>query len=619
VQHRSLLAFALAFGLAPCLAAACGDGRGAPDGDTTGPDAYDNGCPAVDDARWTYPEPIPTGDLLPDPGFEGAIGSTPVGWDHVEFGGASYQAGAESALVHGGAQAYWYRRTGSGGGARLVSTPAFALDHTYEVRLFARADTPARVTVAVMSTLAGIPEEQKTVTVGPDGWTEITLHVVYPKPTVGSLWIVLLDAGPRFIFDDVTVRDVSAPPDYAPVVSTEIAPTQIGIHVNKWGLHQTEPDAGQGLIRFHDTGTTWRDLEPADDAFAFTRLDFLLGKVDGLSVRPDVLFELGQTPAWAALDPTLAGSYGLGAPSPPADVADFGDYVREVATTEAGRIQAWELWNEYNQPEFWRGTHEQMVALTARTRAVLDDVDPAAIVLSPSVTVSRIVDIVSFLGAGGGQHVDVIAFHAYFGLAPERLRSIIRNVRRMVAEAGLSLPVWNTEGGLACDPIAMDCSAFDPEDAPTDGEIRGAIARALIVQRAEGVESFAYYLWDRYRPNPDGTSGEPANWTVNASLVHQDFITPTVSGVAFRVVAGWLVGGRLAGGWRRADGTFVYELARSDGRGGYLAWNPDGDVTLPIAPSWRVAAAHHTDGTSSSVDGCSVTVGRDPVLLGETW
>jgi hypothetical protein len=551
--------------------------------------------------------------MLADPGFEQSFTNAPVGWDHVEFGGAGYQAGEETELVHGGAQAYWYRRTGTTGGTRIVTAPAFALDHTYAVRLFARADAPTRITVAVMSTAAGTPEEQQTVAIGPDGWTEIELHVVYPKPTAGALWIVPVDPEIRIILDDVSVRDVSAEPDYAPVLTSEILPTQIGIHVNKWGSHQTAPDVGQGMIRFHDTGTNWRNVEPEQDAFELGRLDYLMARVDEIPVRPQVLFELGQTPAWAAIDPASPGSYGPGASSPPREPADFADYIDEIARAHGDAITAWEIWNEYNQPEFWRGNHEQMVALAAAARAAID---PTDLLVSPSVTVSRIVDVGAFLDAGGTQHVDAIAFHAYFSLDPERLRPIIRNVRRLLAERGVGLPLWNTEGGLICDPIATDCSTFDPDATPTDAEIRGAIARALIIQRAEGIESFDYYLWDRYRRADDGSSGEPDNWTVNASLIHEDFATPTTSGIAFKVVAGWLVGGRLADGWRRADGTFVYRLERADGAGGYLAWNPDGDVGLPLPPAWNVTTARHTDGSTAPVTGCEVVVGRDPVLLG---
>src|SRR5688572_9804171 len=536
-----------------------------------------NGCPEPPEGgRWTWPAPVdPDREMLEDPGFEGPIGNTPLGWGHVEFGGAGYTAGAEKVLVHGGDQAYWYRRSGATGGTRIFTEPAFTLDHTYAVRLYARADAATRIMVAVMSTAAGTPEEQKTVAIGPDGWTEIELHVVYPKPTTGALWILPIDPEIRIILDYVSVLDVSPEPDYAPLPTSEILPTQIGIHVNKWGSHQAIPDVGEGMIRFHDTGTNWRNVEPDQDSFEFGRLDYLMSKVAAIPARPKVLFELGQTPAWAAIDPTLPGSYGPGAPSPPREPADFADYVDEIARAHGETITAWEMWNEYNQPEFWRGTHAQMVELTAAARDAIRAVDATDLVVSPSVTVSRIIDIGGFLDAGGGPEIDVIAFHAYFGLGPERLRPIIRNVRRMLAERGVSLPIWNTEGGLVCDALVMDCSMFDPKTTPTDAEIRGAIARALIIQRAEGIESFDYYMWDRYRPMDDGSSGEPDDWTVNASLIHEDFATPTTSGIAFRVVAGWLVGGRLAEGWRRADGTFVYRLERADGAGGYLAWNPD--------------------------------------------
>ncbi|UQA59076.1 hypothetical protein [Polyangium aurulentum] len=589
------------------LCAACGGGDDQP----PTPTGSASHCPAPPDGgKWTFPDPVdPNNEMQPDPGFEGAIGNTPQGWGHVEWDGASYSAGAEKMLVHGGSQAYWYKRIGTGS-SRIYCTPGFELDHTYAIKLFARADAATKIQVSVMSTKEGTPEEARTVAIGPDGWTEINLEVVYPKRTEGTLWVVPVDSDVRIVLDDVSIRDISPEPDYTPVLTSEIRPEQIGIHVNKWGLHNAIPDAGQGLVRLHDTGTSWNVLEPTkgDWENAHTdRLDYLLDNIEKIPGGPEVIFELGLTPAWAAQDKAL------GIQSPPANAADFANYVKYVAKLHQGRMRYWELWNEYNQPEFWKGTQAQMVELAKVARAALIAADPENRLLSPSVTVSRITDIGGFLDAGGGEHVDIMTFHAYFTAKPEALRSVIRNVRRMLAERGVDKPLWNTEGGLGCDAISMDCA--EPEAALTDAQVRGAIARSLIVQRAEGVESFSYYLWDRWKKKDDGSSGEPKDWTVNMSLVHEDFETPTVSGIAFRTVAGWLVGARFVSGKRLADGTFLYEIARAGGYRGFIAWNPDKQVPLPFGADWGITTARHTDGSSEDVDGCTVDVTEDPVLL----
>ncbi len=577
------------------------------------------GCPATDPGHYVFPDAVDAGtELLVDPSFERPIGNTPQGWGHIEFGGSSFTAGTEKTLVHSGQQAYWYQRTGSGGGVRLFASPAFSLDHTYEVTLFARADSATTLQVAVMGTAQGQPLEWRNVALGPTGWTQVTMQVVYAKTTAGTLWLMPAD-NVRVILDDVSVKDVSPVPDYTPVITSEILPTQIGIHVNKWGVHTQLPDSGQGLFRFHDTGTFWLNLETAGPGIWNTtgtsRMAFMMGLVARSFGSHHVLFELGQTPTWAATVPTATGGYGPGAVSAPKDLSDYTNYVAWVANSYKGQIQYWELWNEYNQPEFWQGTQAQMVAMAKAAHSTLKAIDPTNQVLSPSVTVSRITDIAGFLDAGGDAFIDVVTFHAYFRERPEQLRATTRNVRRMMLERNVHKPVWVTEGGFACDSISTDCSKWGEQPAPTDAQIRGAIARALVVQRAEGVESFEYYLWDRWRKKADGTSGEPTDWTVNYSLVHEDFVTPTQSGLAFKAAAGWLVGAKLTQGHRYRDGTFVYELERPGGYHGFVVWNPDGPATLALQPTWRVSRVRTLLGQTTPVTGCGLTVSDEPVLL----
>lgn len=55
-----------------------------------------------------------------------------------------------------------------------------------------------------------------------------------------------------------------------------------------------------------------------------------------------VLFTLGQTPAWASSSPSEPSVYGPGRGSPPKNVADWSAFVAAMARRYKGRIDAYE-------------------------------------------------------------------------------------------------------------------------------------------------------------------------------------------------------------------------------------------------------------------------------------
>ena len=58
--------------------------------------------------------------------------------------------------------------------------------------------------------------------------------------------------------------------------------------------------------------------------------------------------------------------------------------MRAVVNRYGGRIAAYQIWNEANIPQFWRGTPELMADLTARAYAVIKKAQPGAVVVAAS-------------------------------------------------------------------------------------------------------------------------------------------------------------------------------------------------------------------------------------------
>jgi 4-hydroxyphenylpyruvate dioxygenase len=69
---------------------------------------------------------------------------------------------------------------------------------------------------------------------------------------------------------------------------------------------------------------------------------------------------------------------------PMTDPALFEEYVRAVLARYGGRIAAYQIWNEANIPQFWRGTPELMADLTARAYTIIKRAQPGATVVAAS-------------------------------------------------------------------------------------------------------------------------------------------------------------------------------------------------------------------------------------------
>jgi hypothetical protein len=129
---------------------------------------------------------------------------------------------------------------------------------------------------------------------------------------------------------------------------------------------------------------------------------------------------LNSAPGWA--------TRGLPAiTSPPASAATFATFAGTVASHFAGRIAAYELWNEENAVQFWTAgpdgpQPDRFADLLKAAYPAIKAADPGATVvlggLSPTLNFFSITkDPVDYLGnvyaAGAGDSFDAVGFHPY--------------------------------------------------------------------------------------------------------------------------------------------------------------------------------------------------------------
>lgn len=254
-----------------------------------------------------------------------------------------------------------------------------------------------------------------------------------------------------------------------------------GVHNHGIGYGATVAPAAGG-VRLWDTGTLWRDLNPHPGVWRWDRLD---RAVDAAGDR-EIVLTLGQTPPWAvAGDEPGTGIYGPGAGDMPTEAAWTG-YVTAVATRYAGRIDAYEVWNEAETPLFSSMSPEQVARLQHLAYRAVKAVDPAARVLTPGVVLRAelwpaFYD--RFAQAGGFDHADAVAVHAYpppRDPTPERAVALIVDARDRLRSLGVRLPIWDTEINFTSGVMAPAQQA-------------AYLVRTLVLHRAAGVRHVYWY------------------------------------------------------------------------------------------------------------------------------
>ncbi|MEO7157766.1 MAG: glycosyl hydrolase [Vicinamibacterales bacterium] len=354
----------------------------------------------------------------------------------------------------------------------------------------------------------------------------------------------------------IPVQAAAATPALRPPVSN----TLFGMHIND--VSHNWPAIPFSTLRLHDSGTSWRDLQPAPGYWNFAPLDALVDRA--ISGRREVLMVLGQTPQWASARPMEPSYNGLGAAAEPLDLASWRAYVRTLAVRYKGRIHRWELWNEPNVKLFFSGSPRMMVLMAREAYLVLKRVDPTNTVVSPGIAVRTLNSptwLDRYLALGGGWYTDVVAVHLYVlsRQRPESALGSVSRVRAIMARHGLNRPIWNTESGYGRTAETVAAS-----ELYTGQMAMAYVARTYILAVHAQVARTYWYAWDDH-----GFSG--------LYLTAADRRTPSEAGIAYGVTYQWLVRSRLVRCTRATlgprAGTYTCTFTRGRDRM-QISWHP---------------------------------------------
>lgn len=386
-----------------------------------------------------------------------------------------------------------------------------------------------------------------------------------------------------------------------PIFVVELQPPTSTIPATYFGLHIHHldrptptpwPNMPVPAWRLWDAEVTWSDLEPNKGQWQFGRLDRYVSLAQ--QNHTALLLALGGCPPWASSHPRLPSDYSPGFTAPPANIEDWRNYVRTIATRYKGRIEGYEIWNEPNLSGFWSGTTDQIVMLTKEASQIIHAVDPSAKLVSPSATAAYGVPwLGEFLQKGGGQYVDVIGFHFYVDphtLAPEDMIPVIQRVRQVMTDNGMAnKPLWNTETGW------LQPAKFDSDEIAA-----GFLARAYILSWAAGVQRFYWYAWD--------------NRSLAIVTYKEAERKTTPAGSAYKIMEEWLVGARMDSCTESADHTWTCQLNRS-GKKEWIVWNSQGSHKFDVPEAWHAKTVKPLLENQNSLKGSSIDIGPVPTRL----
>ena len=382
----------------------------------------------------------------------------------------------------------------------------------------APAKAPAFSTFALSVTvppLVGRSVPRTAVLLASRDGSDYTQISSWKVPTQGKVKEFTVEAGeglgPLYLRTRVTGQGLTARQKtisvrvtnpYRPTEPDNAATPEAGLPVTAT-LFGNHPIVGTpefaGTVRLWDVSTSWNQIERQRGRYSWGALDREVAKAEAAGQQ--VLLVLGGTPEWAAVAAAPGAEFaGPGSSMPMTDPSLFEDYVRAVVNRYGGRISAYQIWNEANISQFWRGTPELMADLTARAYPIIKQAVPGATVVAAS-TGSRWVkgftefypDYLAALREFGWP-IDAFAVHLYPlpGGTPRDRAFLLGMMKTALSIAQApDLPIWETEINYGItNPGSGDSARSIPE-----AEIPAYVARTYLDSLRYGIARSYWYAW----------------------------------------------------------------------------------------------------------------------------
>jgi hypothetical protein len=206
-------------------------------------------------------------------------------------------------------------------------------------------------------------------------------------------------------------------------------------------------------------GIPWAGINPIPGYYNWSQSDYMINAADARGMG--VLAVITTTPGWAN-DPSAPGVYGH-----PASPADFGTFAGLAAQRYAGKVGAYEIWNEPNAALYY-GPQPDPAGYTELLKAAYPAIkaaDPDATVIGgvvgstvtyENLTLNPVTFVDEMYQSGAQGYFDALSFHPYQyttpfsagGFHPDSPINQLADIRDlMVANGDAGKTIWASEYG----------------------------------------------------------------------------------------------------------------------------------------------------------------------------
>ncbi len=175
----------------------------------------------------------------------------------------------------------------------------------------------------------------------------------------------------------LVIGAVSAAP--AQATSTTVPASLFGMSINT--LKDSAPTTGANTLRLWDEGIAWNNVQwQGDGSYDWSNFDKVMANAEASGVT-DFEYVLGSPPRWATAnqpEPSqspVAERAGIGTTLFPDDQNKYLEYVSHVMA-KYPQIKAYQIWNEANLTDYYRGDPIALANLTKATYELIKAHDP---------------------------------------------------------------------------------------------------------------------------------------------------------------------------------------------------------------------------------------------------
>lgn len=250
------------------------------------------------------------------------------------------------------------------------------------------------------------------------------------------------------------------------------AAAEPGVVVNSPIGLSTESDglvAGLG-VRWVRSFVPWNSFEPARGHLNEGLLHSFESGIEGLPAGSRVILDIVDSPQWASGDANPA--------TPPRDPSSYARFAGEIAKRLAGRVAAYEIWNEEDAPMWWSSGPDAAAyaELLKATYPAIKAADPQATVVLGGMTGNDYEYLSALYDHGAKGYFDAVAVHTdsvcnsispynalYNGGNDRRVNRWAflgyRTVHETMLAHGDDSPIWMTELGWSTSREVCDSGA----------------------------------------------------------------------------------------------------------------------------------------------------------------